>query len=64
MRPHPAVVLLMLGVRLTQLPRSDVSGIADIAMLLFAVSALYLGACSEPPPVRRGWAALLAAGRS
>jgi hypothetical protein len=64
MRPHRAIVLLMLGARLTQLPASDLTGAADIAMLLFAVSGLYLGACSERPPVRRGSAALIAASRA
>jgi hypothetical protein len=58
MRPHRAIVLLMLAARLMQLPAPDLAGAADIAMLLFAAAALYLGACSEGPPVRRGWAAL------
>lgn len=58
MRPHRAIVLLMLAARLMQLRAPGLGDAADIAMLLFATSALYLGACAERPPVRRGWAAL------
>lgn len=54
MRPHRAVVLLMLAARLLQLQAPDLACAADIAMLVFATSALYLGACTERPPVRRG----------
>jgi hypothetical protein len=64
MRPHRAIVLLMLGARLMQLPALDLTGAADVAMLAFAASGLYLGACSERPPVRRSWAALIAASRA
>lgn len=64
MRPHRAVVLLMLAARLVQLPASDLTGAADVAMLVFAASGLYLGACSQRPPARRGWAALIAASRA
>jgi hypothetical protein len=53
MQPHRAIVLLMLATRLTQLPTFDLTDAADVAMLLCASSALYLGACVERPPVRR-----------
>ncbi|MEA2737810.1 MAG: hypothetical protein QOH05_1117 [Acetobacteraceae bacterium] len=62
MRPHRAIVLLMLAARLAQPQAPDLGEVADIAMLLCAASALYLGACVERPPVRRGWAALVLAG--
>jgi hypothetical protein len=52
----------MLAARLAQPQASDLGEVADIAMLLCAASALYLGACVERPPVRRGWAALVLAG--
>jgi hypothetical protein len=61
MRPHRAIVLLMLGARLAQLHSSGLAGAADLVMLLCATCALYLGACAEPPPVRRGWASLVPA---
>lgn len=58
MRPHRAIVLLMLVARLVQ-PRSPgLADFADLAMLVFAAAALYLGACAERPPVRRVWAAV------
>jgi hypothetical protein len=53
MQPHRAIVLLMLATRLTQLPTFDLSDTADVAMLLCASSALYLGACVQRPPLRR-----------
>jgi hypothetical protein len=53
MQPHRAIVLLMLATRLTQLPIFDLTDAADLAMLLCASSALYVGACVERPPVRR-----------
>ena len=31
----------------------DLPHVADLVMLACAASALYLGACSEPPPMRR-----------
>ena len=49
MRPHRALVLLMLAARLVQLRAADLSGLADMAMLVCAASALYLGACGQPP---------------
>lgn len=58
MRPHRAVVLLMLAADLAQPQALGLANAADIAMLVFAASALYLGACSERPPTRRGWPAL------
>jgi hypothetical protein len=54
MQPHRAVALLLLLVRLAQLRMPHLADAADLVMLLFSVSALYLGACAEPPPVRRG----------
>ena len=60
MRPHRAIVLLMLTADLIGPQAPGLANAADIAMLVFAASALYLGACSERPPVRRGWPALAA----
>jgi hypothetical protein len=62
MRPHRAVVLLMLAARLLQLQAPGLGEAADLAMLMFAASALYLGACNERPPVRRRWLASVPAG--
>ena len=53
MQPHRAIVLIMLATRLIQLTPSNLTDGADLAMLLCAASALYLGACVERPPVRR-----------
>lgn len=53
MRPHRGVLLLMLATRLVQMQGFGRAEIADGAMLLAAALALYLGACVEPPPVRR-----------
>jgi hypothetical protein len=61
MQPHRAIVLLMLATRLTQLPTFGLTDAADLAMLLCASSALYLGACVERPPVRRRQDALIPA---
>jgi hypothetical protein len=61
MLPHRAVVLLMLASRLTQSPTFGLTDTADLAMLVSAASALYLGACVERPPVRRQPHALVAA---
>ena len=61
MRPHRAVVLLMLLTRLAQLHAPGLADAADTAMLLCATSALYLGACTERPPIRRGIPAFAAA---
>ena len=58
MRPHRAFVLLMLTADLVQPQAPGLANAADIAMLVFAASALYLGACTERPPMRRGWPAL------
>lgn len=62
MQPHRAVVLLMLVVRLMQLQAPGLADAADLVMLVCAASALYLGACAEPPPIRRGWVSLVPAG--
>jgi hypothetical protein len=61
MRPHRAIVLLMLVLRLAQWHPSGLAGTVDAAMLMFATIALYLGACTERPPIRRGWAAAIPA---
>jgi hypothetical protein len=53
MRPHRAVVLLMLVARLVELDGMSVSNVADLAMLGFTAVALYLGACAARPRVRR-----------
>jgi hypothetical protein len=53
MRPHRAVILLMLFARLVALSGLSVPALADLAMLGFAAVALYLGACAAPPPMRR-----------
>lgn len=54
MLPHRAIVLLLLVTRLIPPVGPAVHDVADTAMLLFAAAALYLSACSDPPPVRRG----------
>jgi len=53
MQPHRAIVLLMLVARLVQPETFAVADVADLAMLTFAATALYLGACAQRPPVRR-----------
>lgn len=63
MRPHRAIVLLMLATRLTQFQSPGLADVADFMMLLCATSALYLGACVEQPPLRRGWAFWLQPGK-
>lgn len=52
MRPHRAIVLLMLAARLVQLQAPGLADLADMAMLVCAASALYLGACGQPPRLR------------
>lgn len=64
MRPHRAIVLLMLLARLAQLRAPALADMADLAMLVFAAAALYLGACAERPPVPRIWAAVAPASAS
>ena len=56
MRPHRAVLILLLVARLGGLTSIDVADIADLAMLSLATLALYLGACAARPPTRRGFA--------
>jgi hypothetical protein len=55
MRPHRAIVLLMLVTRLVQLHAPGLADAADVVMLICAAAALYLGACAERPPIRRNW---------
>ena len=53
MRPHRAVVLLMLVARIANGGEMSMATLADLAMLGFATAALYLGACAARPPMRR-----------
>ena len=53
MRPHRAVILLLLMSRLMQPLSPNLGDAADVAMLVFAAIALYLAACAERPAVRR-----------
>lgn len=53
MRSHRAIALLMLLAQFAQLRGFGLADLADLAMLIFAVAAMYLGACAERPPVRR-----------
>jgi hypothetical protein len=53
MRPHRAVVLLLLAARLAGPQATGFAAFADFAMLGLATLALYLGACATRPPVRR-----------
>lgn len=62
MVPHRAVGLLMLAARLAQLRSSGLADSADLAMLVFASAALYLGACAERPPARRSLPGFAAVG--
>jgi hypothetical protein len=48
MLPHRGVVLVLLFARL--LAVDNFANAADFAALLFALCALYLGACTSPPP--------------
>lgn len=52
MRPHRAIVLLLLVSRPLQFGMANLGDVADMGMLLFAALGLYLGACSEPPAKR------------
>ena len=53
MRPHRAVILLLLTSRLMQGLSPNLGDAADVAMLVFAAFALYLAACAERPSIRR-----------
>jgi hypothetical protein len=55
MQPHRAIALLMLVSSLVRLRAPSLADAADLAMLICAASALYLGACVGRPPIRRGW---------
>jgi hypothetical protein len=50
MLPHRGVVLALLAARLPAL--DGFASTADFAALLCAICALYLGACTPPPPAR------------
>jgi len=52
MRPHRAIVLLLLVSRPLQFGMADLGDVADLGMLLFAALGLYLGACSQPQAKR------------
>ncbi len=54
MQPHRAIALLMLISSLVRLQALSLADAADLAMLICAASALYLGACAGRPPIRRG----------
>jgi len=56
MRPHRAVLLVMLAARLVNPNVLSLSGMADVAMLGSAGVALYLAACAARPPERRACA--------
>lgn len=62
MRPHRAVVLLMLAARVVQPHAFGLADTADLVMLAFAATALYLAACAEPPRLRGGAAVPAQAG--
>jgi hypothetical protein len=62
MQPHRAMVLLMLAASVLQLPTPGVAEAADIVMLTFATLSLYLGACTDQPPLHRRRTCLVAAG--
>lgn len=53
MRPHRGITLVMLAARCIQAPTGQTADLADVAMLLATLTALYLGACAEPPALRR-----------
>jgi hypothetical protein len=55
MQPHRAVAMLMLVSSLVRLHAPSLADAADLAMLMCAASALYLGACVGRPPIRRRW---------
>ncbi|MGE0223311.1 MAG: hypothetical protein AB7F35_19820 [Acetobacteraceae bacterium] len=62
MMPHRACVLLLLSGRLITLGAAGLPEFADLLMLVFVTTALYLAACGEPPRVRRRTDALVRAG--
>ena len=53
MRPHRGILLLLFVAQLAHIEPVGISQAADGVMLVTALLALYLGACAEPPPVRR-----------
>ena len=61
MQAHRGVALLMLMAGLLRLQAPELDNAGDVAMLAFAIAALYLGACAQPPPLRRNWAVLVPA---
>ncbi len=61
MLPHRAVILLLLAARAMHPAPGSLHEATDLAMLLFTWAALYLGACSEPPPVPRNASNLVGA---
>jgi hypothetical protein len=65
MQPYRGIGLLMLASGLVQLHTLTIASAADLAMLMCATLALYLGACTERPPLRRSWSpAVRASGRA
>jgi hypothetical protein len=63
MQPHRAIMLLMLASRLVQWQAPGLADAAELAMLVCAIAALYLGACTELPPIRSSWLSRSDAGR-
>jgi hypothetical protein len=61
MRPLRIMALALLSVRLVQWHEAGLSEGADLATLMLSACALYLGVCSEPPPVPRSKSSLVAA---
>lgn len=53
MRPHRAIILLMLLARLIDFQAPGLAEFADVAMLVAGIGALYFGACANRPPVHR-----------
>jgi hypothetical protein len=60
MRPHRGILLLLFAARMSQIEPAGISQAADGVMLVAALLGLYLGACAERPPLRRGVFALQA----
>ena len=53
MRPHRAVILLMIITRTMILQTLDMSTLSEFGMLGLAAASLYFGACAACPPGQR-----------
>jgi hypothetical protein len=62
MQAHRGIALLMLMAGLLRLQTPGLDNASDVAMLVFAITALYLGACVQPPPLIRNWVTLIPTG--